>query len=354
MERERSAGYDIIRILSIFSVVMIHTLVPYLGNTEIKSAGYVPAMLISSLCLIGAPLFFMLSGAFLLDTSSSVGIGARYFKRITKQLVPFLIWSVIYVIARIAMGKLALSAEAFTSLLYRPAYDQFWFMYVLLLLYLLLPLLQAMLLRLNKRGVEILLLICWLLTTVIPLISWLAGGHLKARPFVDIISFFLYTGYFILGYYLKKYRSDTPSSVAVALICVGAVLTLVSALAEWLAVADFHGILFRDYSLPSLPLLTGGVFILLGKIKSVKSERAMSVISHLGVLTVGVFYIHMLVLKGISLVVGDGSDSLLFAIIICILVTVLSYLLSFVISLIPVAKTLLLGIGTKKREGKRQ
>lgn len=350
MERKRSVGYDIIRILSIFSVVMIHTLVPYFVNTEIKSVGYVLAMLICSLCLIGAPLFFMLSGALLLDTPHRISIGELFLKRIPKQLIPFLIWSVIYVGARIAIGNLPLSFASFASLIYEPAYYQFWFMYALLGIYLLLPLIQAMLCSLNKRGVEFLLLLLWLITTVIPLISWLAGGNLKARPAVDIISFFLYIGYFILGYYLKKYRSDTSTVVAVLLILIGGGLTLLASLTEWLTVADFHGILFRDYALPSLTPLVCGVFILLGKIKSVKSERVGAFISRLGLLTVGVFYLHMLILKGLSFVIGDGSDNLLFAIFICILATLLSYLLSFVISLIPKVSFLLLGIRTRKRE----
>ncbi len=142
-ENARNTGYDIIRIVAMLMVVMIHGFVPYLSATDVHGTGYIAVVFLSSRCLVGAPLFFMHSGALLLDTPERTTLSALFKKRIPKQAIPFVIWSLIYVIARIAAGTLALSPMSFLSLLWEPAYYQFWFTYVLLGFYLLLPLLLA-------------------------------------------------------------------------------------------------------------------------------------------------------------------------------------------------------------------
>jgi surface polysaccharide O-acyltransferase-like enzyme len=64
------------------------------------------------------------------------------------------------------MGKIPFAFSSFTALLYEPAYYQFWFMYSLFAIYLLLPVLQAVVLKLERRHLEY-ILILWLVFSLV-------------------------------------------------------------------------------------------------------------------------------------------------------------------------------------------
>ena len=69
MERKsRIIGYDYLRIIATFMVVMIHGSVAFLAgeNTSL----HIVAMELDALCLLSVPCFFMISGALLLDSKS--------------------------------------------------------------------------------------------------------------------------------------------------------------------------------------------------------------------------------------------------------------------------------------------
>ena len=71
--KERNVGYDLIRIIAIFLVVAIHGNVVYLSGKQ-GTAGWYIVMLFNSMCLVSVPLFFMVSGALLLDTNEIISL----------------------------------------------------------------------------------------------------------------------------------------------------------------------------------------------------------------------------------------------------------------------------------------
>ena len=342
--QKRNVGYDVIRILSILLVVIIHSNVAYLGANEGSVAWYF-VMLVTSVCLVAVPLFFMISGALLLDTDEIIPLNKLFSKRILKQAIPFIVWSLIYVAARIVMRKIPFGLAAFTDLIHEPAYYQFWFMYSLLAIYLLLPVLQAIVIKLDKKHLEYALLIWLLFSTVFPVLQrYIPGFEISGHA--DLILCEGYVGYFLLGYYLKKYHSQLSLKWGAVLAASGIAVTGILSVVEYLLSAEggYSGYFYQSYLTPFVVIAATGLFILFGGIKTPRNEKLGAVIKALSASSIGVYYIHMLVLTAIEYVgfVGDSS------IVILAVKTVATYCVSlvaaFIISKIPYVKKILLGL----------
>ena len=77
---KRNVGYDFIKIFAVFLVVANHASVAFLGENR-GTIGWYFIMLFTSISIVCIPLFFMVSGALLLDTQEIVPLKKLFFKR---------------------------------------------------------------------------------------------------------------------------------------------------------------------------------------------------------------------------------------------------------------------------------
>ncbi len=343
---KRNVGYDFVRIFAIFLVVMIHANVAYLAENQGKASWYF-VMLITSICLVAVPLFFMVSGALLLDTQEVIPLKKLFFKRIGKQVIPFIVWSLVYVLARIVMKKTPLSITAFTDLLHEPAYYQFWFMYTLLAIYLLLPVLQAVVLKLEKRHLEYVLILWLVFSTVFPVMQKFIPGFVISEH-VDLILCEGYVGYFLLGHYLKKYHSELSWKKGVWLALIGIGCTGVLSVVEYLVCVktktSYQGYFYQEYLTPFVVLAATGLFLVFQNMHWTEKERPLRLLKTGSVLSIGVFYVHMLVITALEHIGLTASASILLLIVKILLSYGVSFGIAFVISKIPYARKILMGL----------
>lgn len=342
---KRNVGYDLIRIIAIFMVVAIHSHVAPLAVNQGSAMWYV-VMSLQVICLVAVPLFFMVSGALLLLQEKETDIGTLYKKRIPKQAIPFIVWSLIYVVVRIVMGKIPLSVSAFTSLLYEPAYYQFWFMYTLLAIYLLLPIIQTLIKNCDKKKTEYILFLWAIFSIIIPLASRYVPGF-EISEHVGLVLCEGYIGFFLLGYYLKKYKSDVkPKTGALVWLC-GAIGTLAFAVIEFVCSektgAVYTGFVYQAYLTPFVALSSCGAFVFFGNSQFSFKEKGLNIVNTLSALSIGVYYIHMLVLTVLEKIGFTGENNILFLGGKIIATYVISLMGAFLISKIPVVRKILLG-----------
>ena len=336
-QRSRIIGYDYLRILAIFMVVMIHGSVTLLGGGN-KNLQFV-AMEINTLCLISVPCFFMISGALLLDDQNENPFSG-FKQRLLKQGIPFVIWSFIYVAARILMKKIPLSWQAFTTLLSEPAYYQFWFMYSLLAIYLLLPILNSLLRKLSQRVLQYTLGL-WLVFSVIQPTLEAFVPVARLAEHVDLILCEGYLGYFLLVYYLRQYGTSVRKRTALWMLAGGSLITMaLSAVVYVFMGQKAAAVFYEGYLTPGVALAASGAFLLFQN----SSLRFNKLVKTMSELSVGIFYLHMLVLTAFEFVGFKGERSLL----ICLAKVVATYgvsaVIAWVIAKIPVIRKLLLGI----------
>ena len=355
MDKPRNYGYDVLRIIAISMVAIIHTNSSFLWNEPSKTFAALIMIELTGLCVSSVPLFFMISGALLLDSEKTVSIKDLYTKRILKQFIPFALWSILYTVIRIAAGKIPLSFSSFFMLFHEPAYSQFWFMYTLLGIYLLLPFLQILANKLTKNQFTYLLIIWFVFSVAVPLLTHYFPSF-SISNHVDLVLSEGYIGYFLLGFYLKKYKSNVSGKQGLLLFAGGTVLTGVTVWIEWLNTKVPYAIrvgnTYGNYLLPGVLMSAIGLFVYFQNKDFSVSGRAKAVISKLSFLTMGVFYIHMLFVLAFEKTVQISGLNIIELIIRAILVIVASFVSIFVLSYIPYLNKFLVGYQTKNKEVK--
>ena len=347
----RTLGYDFLRTIAIFMVIIIHSNVIYL-ETNKGAIGWLIIMEITAICLVAVPLFFMISGALLLDCDNIVSIHELFCERLLKQFLPFISWSLIYTVVRIIMGKLPLTINSFTKLLYEPAYYQFWFMYTLLSIYLLLPIIQIIAIHLNQKQMEYLLAIWFVFSVLIPGASYFIN-EFRISKHIDLILCEGYIGYFFLGFYLKKYKKTYDTSLGILLTIIGCLLTGVVAWIERVLCLKYQikyqGYVYQAYLLPGVVVSVIGIFLVCQKMKLNQENVIGKIIVKLSKLSIGVFYVHMLFLALLEYIGFTGHNSMFVLTIKTILVYILSLITTCIITRIPILRSILLGMRERKR-----
>ena len=171
----RVVWVDWMRVAACFMVLLVHATEPFYlggdGSQILTEADAFWSSFFDSIVRACVPLFVVASSYLQFPLHYSTGEFFR--RRAVRVLVPFMLWSVVYAFV---WGE---PVENFRNLLFNFNYaaGHLWFVYMIIGVYLLMPLLSPWAERVGKRELQIYLAI-WLFTTFIPLIrDWLSGGY---------------------------------------------------------------------------------------------------------------------------------------------------------------------------------
>lgn len=231
--RERIGWIDLLRVIACFLVVFSHSCDPFVAVFDSDRATFLQGALAGSLVRACVPLFVMMSGVLLLPVRTDAG--TFYRKRIGRILAALVFWSlalpVLYFLYMRCVGTASPSIDPalFTgeatlrkmwTFVFNFTYDTtpLWYLYMLLGLYFILPILSAWLERASRRDLRIVLGI-WGATLLLPYVKMLAPalgyagnyGNMGLYGVCDWNEFgtFYYVsgfaGYLVLAYYLVKF-----------------------------------------------------------------------------------------------------------------------------------------------------
>ncbi len=189
---------DILRVIACLLVILIHTPIrqydTYYNTPSLAGALY------TVLVAVNCNLFFMITGALLLPV---VMPAKRFLKRRLRVILfPLVAWTVIYLLEH-AFLLHNFTPRLLTSVLFHPVEGLLWYVYVLVVIYVTLPLVSKCIEAIGKRGVET-LLVLWVLSSFIP---YQHGVFIEASQYSHNMfgAFANYYGYVLLGYYLHQY-----------------------------------------------------------------------------------------------------------------------------------------------------
>lgn len=205
--QSRLLWVDLLRILSIYAVVIIHVAAPYLNYySSDPNFQWWMGNLYDSLARWCIPVFLMLSGAFILEKVAEGSIKDFLIHRCQRILLPFFFWSFLYFLWRIYVEHEKIELyQFFVYLIKEPIYYHLWFIYVLIPLYLLAPVFSAYFKGMDQSNLFYFLSLWVIYSSVLPIIEIISGINffISIKP---LDSFFNYTGYFILGYVLRNVK----------------------------------------------------------------------------------------------------------------------------------------------------
>lgn len=173
MEDKREIWIDWLRVAACFMVMLTHSCEPfYLGGEGSRILTHSDAVWVSLLNVLsraGVVLFVMASSYLQFPLHYSTGEFFR--RRAVRILIPFVLWTLAYALA---WGE---PVENFRDLLlnFNYAAGHLWFVYMLVGVYLLMPLLSPWAEKVPRKELQLYLGI-WFLSTFIPLIRHWAGG----------------------------------------------------------------------------------------------------------------------------------------------------------------------------------
>ena len=214
---------DWLRMISIFMVILVHCIEPfYYGGPEgtyiASRSDAIWVTLINSALRPCVPLFVLASSFLLFPVTSETSTFLK--KRGVRVVIPFLIWSIIYAVVPPfgSGGQVDVLADLkysiFNFSLSRNAH--FWFVYMIIGLYLLMPMLSPWIRTLTARG-ERAFLYLWAFTTLIPFIRIVAEdvtgstqiwGECFWNPFGAFYYVSGYVGYLVLGHYFRTHVGE--------------------------------------------------------------------------------------------------------------------------------------------------
>ena len=200
--KNRILWVDWAKFLAIFAIILIHSSSSFLTSLPLFKGSWFISLFFEAIARWGVPVFIMVSGYLLLRKEYELGTFLK--KRLTRVLVPFIFWNFAYIIIKLIMknpisGKLTIFNVL--SFIVHGFLDptivtvQFWFVYMIIGLYLMTPILSRWIKNATEGEINYFLII-WLIVMVINLfnIDFLLLKYITL--FGGVV------GYFILGYYI--------------------------------------------------------------------------------------------------------------------------------------------------------
>lgn len=328
IQKDRLVWCDALRLLAFFMLLCCHAADPFYAAAAYANSGAsVDAELMQwgfrwgSLVRPCVPLFVMLTGVLSLPVSGSME--SFYKKRIPRVLFPFLIWSVIYYLTPWMTGVLGMDSSVVYKLFSWAESDSqsltdgltlvsripyafsfiachMWYIYMLIGLYLYLPIFSAWVEKATKRQKEIFLFI-WALSTMLPYfneyVSRYAFGTCEWNSFGLFYYFAGFSGYMLLGHYMQHYiHWSWNKTIAVALpLLIGGFLITYNGYSYIMELPDKtpeQVELFWTYNTPNVAMMTLACFLLVYRIRIKADSHLAAWLSNLTSCGFGIYMIH--------------------------------------------------------------
>lgn len=318
--------YDIIRIFACLMIVAMHAPIPNedANGLFLSTLSYITAS--------GIGLFFMISGALLLYVKQDTR--AFFTRRFSKIAIPTFFWSLFYLCAnewilqesvswRRVLVSLPFSAQGTPVL---------WFIYTLLGLYLIAPILSRWLIVVSRKELEF-YLVLWGITLCYPFLKYVVDINISTTGILYYFSG--YVGYFVLGYYLKTY----PNRMTWKLLILALVVSiLVPVVCKWhLIEVDFYDLFWYLSVFVVIQCICWWKAICSIK-QSILGEKTTHFITELSKMTFGIFLVHIFIMRYVLWhcdFILNIENYYLQTVTIIILTFILSALCTYLIGLLP-------------------
>lgn len=282
-------GYlDVLRILSAFAVVVIHLCSGTVSTAQSVAAGTALACdTVHTLMNFSVPMFLMISGALFLNNATTYTYGKiwRNIRRVLLCLVGFgLVYSLLeQLFVSRSVHVLWAVRDIFTGNLW----DHMWYLYMIVGIYLLVPLIKPFFVQAARRDVVLLLALLFLFNSVFPQLE----TAFSVKPGFSLPLNSMYLFYFLAGGLLfrwKPVQKNKGFALSGAAVLITAAAIIAVSVAGWEKVRT-------DYGSGLVCLYTMGIFVLckLSLEGYVPSGRVIG----LSNLTWGIYLLHPLFLN---------------------------------------------------------
>lgn len=282
--KQREYSFDILRVVAMTMVIIIHVANVYGRRfVLINDSSYLVSLIFNTVSRISVPIFLMISGALLLDREFNL---KKYINRIKKIVILIILCDIVYVVWEYYIfGN---TYDKLYKLLYIPYRAHLWYLYTVVIIYLVQPLLRLILSKSNKT-LKIIYLCLWIIIAF--------GGMFSPILSIGIFKQFVYIGYFVIGKYAYDYiKSHDIRKYNIPLILIMIILFSVSVYLNYTKSLRFNRFynLYFAYRTPFIMIPSIIFFILV--VGNYKKDYVSNNIMKLSDLSLGVYLFHGLFL----------------------------------------------------------
>lgn len=346
-DQNRVIFADILRIIAIFAVINIHVSGSFsiASFTATNINNWWVENIYNSFSRWSVPIFFMISGMFILGSTKEESFKEYFLKRFNKVIIPFFIWGIIYELIKPRYGFGLSFKGVINNFITGSIFWHFWFFYAIIMLYILAPIVKSFVSKASKEILIYTLVIWFLMASIIPLLQLVFNINFNVSIKISFIGSCV--GYYILGYFLNKYELGKKFEF-MSYVC--AIISFIfTPLATYYLTKINGGIVntfFYDYFAFNVVLQSIAIFLFFKSINWSKLLRkvkgSIRWITELSKSSFGIFVVHYIVLNELFRFGGIfdlyTTNSFYRVPITDIVVFIISFLLIFILRKIPIIK----------------
>ena len=325
-------GFNYLRAIACIAIIILH--VHYAASLQyvkvISSQSYIISNIIRNCMMWAVPCFIMITGALLLNPQHAVSRKKIFTKYIKKVLIALILFVFIYRIFDMIISPEGITAQGFalaiTQFLTGSSWSPLWYLYMLIGLYLLLPIYRKIVFSSKEDDIKYLLFIGLLFMSILPL-TQLAG--IKLNFTIHIAS--IYPVCLFLGYAISKKMIDLDNKKSIALLICSLLLIILISYMRF--TNNYQQLdLLLSYSSPLNILLSVSLFQLFNNAKEIHSKFIHTILLSLDHCSFSIYLIHIIFVKLILRVfmINPYKYGMLGLLLLVIVILVVSWLISYI------------------------
>ncbi|MDR2536172.1 MAG: acyltransferase family protein [Treponema sp.] len=351
---------DLLRIAAALGIIMLHTAASRWYGTPVKSFNWQVMNVYDSLVRWGVPVFVMVSGMFQLGPKEAFSVQPlscqeeyrRMFKKYIYRLLWVLVfWGTLYQTYRYVTRYFIRHEPVFfhevrsipLRILFGPPWYHLWFIYMIIGLYLLTPLIRIFVRHAQKSYLQSGLILFVVIGGGLPFLNFILGKipHIpKYKLYLPLSEVSGYLGYYIAGYYFANYPVKKQTRIVLYILGAVSALITIGGTSFFSLIGERREEFFYEYLLATTIFTAWGVFLFFKETFSAMliPQKYSKVIESISSCTLGIYLIHDLILQ-VFLLLGLSSTAFnpIFSIpLICVLTFGISWVIIRLFQKIPV------------------
>jgi surface polysaccharide O-acyltransferase-like enzyme len=243
----------------------------------------------------------MISGVVILQDVRKRTILKFLKRQIPKVLIPLIFWSFFYELWVVRFNYHTFSFKnTLLKLLQGNAYYHLWFLFMILGLYLMVPILKVFIQNAESNNILYFLILWFIISSLMGLLNKFSGF----RTMLNLPFMTGYIGYFVLGCYLAKIRISKSSTFVLYFLALSGIA--VTIIGTYMLTVKNNGLYdgyFYDYLSPNIVITSIGIFLFIKNSCSKVAhfnKKLSKLIAHLSKMVFGIFLVHILVIDALA------------------------------------------------------
>lgn len=311
-KKVRFEGIDFLKAFAIFGVICLHVAGSYYdvgSHSQNSELVFTPIKFYYYIGTLAIPLFFCINGFLILG--KEIVTYQYILKKVGTLLTPVILWAIVVSVAKLIVRREFVNplCTAFGYLIQRGFFFQFWFIGSLVIIQLVSPLLN-LLLRRHLGIFQVIVVTLGVICLVVMFFSYYFQAPL-AKAVIQTFRLWTWFFYFMLGASLRRTKYLSKMSKNTRLIFFMFIIISVQIAAIFSSVVLKNG--YAEYDYDSIYVILAVIIVMFLYTQTISLKRGgiiSCLIRHFAKNTMGIFIVHILVLKVVLRLMPTSIQSL--------------------------------------------